>query len=711
MNKRTAAKNMLKMAMSCILVTAFLLSSALPLSVFANQEIFSGSANSQVKGTPLSAGTTGLPIIFENGMHYIEDPAYPGTRMILYCMNNKLKWPHVAEGSPVVPPYEEGYLTPDKFASKEQYEACMQKMRKILFAGYPYNGERLFQIVPTASLHTPTVQEFNHMLIVPPQLEADFPYLLHHEFSIADLHNEKHFNELLQFLDEVRRLFPDHQTPNGLSYTDITSMPFYKAVNSLTFYGLGAKEEDVLSIFANLYSASYFVTETQAYEATQFAIWKLLCEYKVENNDLHTLGHNKLAEVLWQYCQHGVLLDRKPVPEDISIEGDLCFSYHPKDGMWHSGKLRIVEPPEYNGLYHLHLPSGVTAICDGLDHVYGNEEYELVSAKKPPKNSQFGVTADIDWLKDMKQYSPIGDPRYQHMVGALMEKTPITKIIPYHSDDEGGLAVTKTVIGGEQDLQKAFSFTLELTNQPLNGVYGDMEFQNGVAHFTLKNGETKTALHLPVNTHYKVTEEESEDYRVHGSHAEGVIEKDIYTTVTFENTRLTNLWISKTIKGKMGDKTKPFTFVIDITKEDGTPLEGTYAYTGSVLADYAQESQAPADGTLTFQNGKATIQLSHGQQVQIKGLPFHCRYTVTEQEANQDGYQTTYNQSSSAASGLLDSSAQVHIVNTKADIPETGLPPAVTGALIAASSLAVIGLLIPLLNLMYKRKRKHRHGK
>lgn len=39
----------------------------------------------------------GLPIIFEGGIHYIEDPAYPGEKITLFCMNNERHWPHHTE--------------------------------------------------------------------------------------------------------------------------------------------------------------------------------------------------------------------------------------------------------------------------------------------------------------------------------------------------------------------------------------------------------------------------------------------------------------------------------------------------------------------------------------------------------------------------------------------------------------------------------------
>ena len=46
------------------------------------------------------------------------------------------------------------------------------------------------------------------------------------------------------------------------------------------------------------------------------------------------------------------------------------------------------------------------------------------------------------------------------------------------------------------------------------------------------------------------------------------------------------------------------------------------------------------------------IKLKHGQIVTIKGLPIGTAYTVTEDEANSDGYSTTY--ISSASNSFFD---------------------------------------------------------
>lgn len=68
-----------------------------------------------------------LKIQFENGIHYIEDPDYPGKKITLFCMNNLSHWPHHTQdiGDLQVPDYVEGYLTPKHFKSVEDYNECM----------------------------------------------------------------------------------------------------------------------------------------------------------------------------------------------------------------------------------------------------------------------------------------------------------------------------------------------------------------------------------------------------------------------------------------------------------------------------------------------------------------------------------------------------------------------------------------------------------
>lgn len=71
------------------------------------------------------------------------------------------------------------------------------------------------------------------------------------------------------------------------------------------------------------------------------------------------------------------------------------------------------------------------------------------------------------------------------------------------SPSTGSLTVTKTMADGDQSRQFTFIVTL---SRPLNGVYGDMRFENGVATFTLGHGQSVRASGLPVGTAYTVEE-------------------------------------------------------------------------------------------------------------------------------------------------------------------------------------------------------------
>lgn len=71
------------------------------------------------------------------------------------------------------------------------------------------------------------------------------------------------------------------------------------------------------------------------------------------------------------------------------------------------------------------------------------------------------------------------------------------------SPSTGSLTVTKTMADGDQSRQFTFIVTL---SRPLNGVYGDLRFEKGVATFTLGPGQSVRASGLPVGTAYTVEE-------------------------------------------------------------------------------------------------------------------------------------------------------------------------------------------------------------
>lgn len=677
-----------------------------------------GEAPEEMIPEALTDGTTGeltdgagqetqeagnLTIEYDGKTHYIMDPQ--DGKITLFCMNNKLWWPHHTEnmGNMQVPNYTEGYLTPNHFKTPEDYEECMRRLSKLLYAGYPYNGERLYQIVEDSSDYAPTEAEFNEMLIVPPVLQTAFPYLGHHDFKYADwrTQNKEHLEYIRKFTEEAVKLWSNGgTTSNGLTYKDISSMPFYKAAFSIT----NCHNQTPLETFQYYYGADYFVTEEEAYNATQNAVWHLLCNYGIPDNDIHE-DPTRLSQVLYTYSERGGLLTHAPSADEIYISGDLTFTYNPKDGMWHSGKLRVIEPDIFRGLYRLELPEGITAQCDNLNYVYGNEEYELVSDHQPTLNEQFIINAEFVWLKEFRQYSPSPDidfegKKFQHMIGAIIKTQNVRIAVPMDSKNVGNVEITKTVIG-EENCQKDFEFELQLLNQKINGFYGDLEFHDGIASFTLKNGETKKAENLPAGATCSVEELNGTGYKtekiVTPNQTQIPVSDTLY--INFKNTKLYNLSLDKKVTGDFGDKTKKFNFTIQLKDGAGKPVTGKYPFSG-----YATEDgiAAPAGGKLTFdKEGKTTLQLSHGQKITINDIPYGVSYTITEQE--EKGYDTTY--SGKNQTGTIQTDTSVSVVNHMEYVPPTGIGDTDTRAAGGVAAVSAGAMLLLLTVSLFRRRR------
>lgn len=87
--------------------------------------------------------------------------------------------------------------------------------------------------------------------------------------------------------------------------------------------------------------------------------------------------------------------------------------------------------------------------------------------------------------------------------------------ITNNKEGTGSLVVRKVIDGDAADYTKKFNFTVTQTSEPkLNGDYGGMHFDNGIAHLVLGNDESATAENLPFGFTYTVTETEAnqDDY-------------------------------------------------------------------------------------------------------------------------------------------------------------------------------------------------------
>lgn len=133
-------------------------------------------------------------------------------------------------------------------------------------------------------------------------------------------------------------------------------------------------------------------------------------------------------------------------------------------------------------------------------------------------NALTGRTDD-DWT-----YTFTDLPRYDEY-GALYtytveETVPEDYEVAYDQEQfqitntrDGNLRVEKEVTGSDGQRNRDFTFTVTLDDATIQGTYGDMTFENGVATFTLRHGQSATAKDLPAGIGYTVVEREANTNR------------------------------------------------------------------------------------------------------------------------------------------------------------------------------------------------------
>lgn len=467
-------------------------------------------------------------IIFYDGIHYIEDPKNTQEDIVVYCMNNELNWPHITENGQQIPDYVYGYLDSKDI---QNYDEMIKNLKKILFMGYPYNGMRLYEIIEDKDGYIPSEEEFNDMLKPDPILVEAFPELGHHKFTIDNFSENK--DVLLKFIYDVL-MTKETNINSSLTKPDIMVNPFYKAVICLINF------DNPLEAFAYMYSDSYYVTEEEAYNNTQSAIWKLMYDYGVPSNNLNDISNYKLGEVFMQYANSDfIILAEEPLSDKIEVKSDFKFTQG-SDGKWYSGNFRIEEPDEYNGMYILDLPDGISLMNGSVDNIYGNQDYVFVSDHMPESDEEFRIWSNIMWAKEPSQYSPLKDieykgKKYQKMTGLYTNRTHLWTEFTYGDVSSGDLKVTNKVSGNAADKTKEFTYTVTLSDKTINGKYGEMEFKNGVSIFKLRDNESKEAIGLPANVEYEIIESDNEEYQVTSSNSTGKIEANQIITVEFTN--------------------------------------------------------------------------------------------------------------------------------------------------------------------------------
>ncbi len=340
-----------------------------------------------------------------------------GSKIILFCMNNRLHWPHSTPTTPNVPNYKE--TTIEAFCeanSISDSKILAQKVKNVLYAGYPYNGYRLYQVVGQAvSL---TEGEFNQFLDPPAYLRTDFPDSVgNNSFTYADLNDASKMELLTKFVKESMALYPSGSTSSGVSYSQLTTLPFWRAAYCMVTYG-----DSAINAYSTSYLSGLYVTESQAYESTSNAIWTLMLNSGVPNN---TVTQDALTLKLLDAAD----LDQAPSSDSLSVTGDTTFRYSSEDGKWHTSPLKLAASSGYLTPFMLSLPDGISEES-GRTQITAGEEFSLVSAS-PASSSTISLSAKVPWM-DVRVYEPVGNVTdskgkgFQNMVGAVIKTKEVS---------------------------------------------------------------------------------------------------------------------------------------------------------------------------------------------------------------------------------------------------------------------------------------------
>ena len=187
----------------------------------------------------------------------------------------------------------------------------------------------------------------------------------------------------------------------------------------------------------------------------------------------------------------------------------------------------------------------------------------------------------------------------------------------------GDLIIKKKVGGIAADTNKAFNFTVTLSDTNINGAYGDLTFKDGVATFELKDGERKIAKNLPNGVSYKVEEDNYTGlgYETMITGEEGTITGGNEVQALFINYRdaYGSLIIKKHLAGNDINPDDEFTFYINLNDDS---INTTF-------------------GGIEFISGQATVDIKGNESLTINGIPHGTNYTVTERNYRREGYETT----------------------------------------------------------------------
>ena len=462
----------------------------------------------------------------EGGIFYAYHAVENGVTLTLYCFNSDLAWP--VTGNPELT----DYYVPDEMLNLS--DTVKDKVYRILYAGYPHNNLGLY----STGDEPVTYSELADAVVPPRALKDLLPGYdwdnlnFTPENLVAGTDESNVMDELLW------AMWGDDD-----SLAAMMTKPDFVYFMSAWQFGPYPTVDDLLEAYASMKPTS---SPGDVHDATQIAIWRILHENGVPNNSKtmeSELASYPLARQLVDFANRvGEYADAYIPPRGTKIsemqdykaafetgskllradgtplgtDGIIVFTEN-ENGEYVSEPLHFADGT-YALPYTIALNDGTSMFTSVINH--GTGEFVLYS---PSRLVNAEVTVDTNNLypSDVYQYvvesqkdTPAEEPSHnaghvQDMSGVYYQSVPMSLSFGTEFRDAvkvGSLKVSKTAEGVPEGVDKEYSFTVTLSDKTINGYFGSMQFINGVAAFTLKDGHSKHAENLPAGITYTVEE-------------------------------------------------------------------------------------------------------------------------------------------------------------------------------------------------------------
>lgn len=367
----------------------------------------------------------------ETKYHYVQQD--DGTIIYLYCLQSKRHWPHHTEAFGDPPSYRQisfqEFCENNELTDPTKITALAEKMRRVLYAGFNYNGLGLYS---SSGKEPITADDFNSFLYLSDKdaLRSDFlDDIGNYQFTYEKRDDPDQRTRISNFMKKVLTM-GNTETKSGMEASQVEAMPFYKAAQALDLYAYYANnglKMDPTDIFSN-----------DAYDGTSYAVWTLSGLNKIKDSEvLSVAGIGKQLLDAANDANASILKEEPSVTPVLTQNA--VFTYKDDDQKWHSSPITLSAAGISTRFSVTVSGTGKAVDSTGneVTEIKPGESFSLVSDKEPSGDTKVSVySSSVPWMVgDLVVYEP-KDNSFQNMIGVVIHHTEMSAEATVRKVDE-----------------------------------------------------------------------------------------------------------------------------------------------------------------------------------------------------------------------------------------------------------------------------------